>query len=212
MSSYADKFAGSDLARRAQCPSGGGASTCECAAPARGDARMLKREHCAVLVIGYGNTLRMDDGVGPAIVEQLAETFRGVTGAAFVTVHQLMPELAEELSGAKRAVFVDASVEKAAGKVAIRRVSVQDGCPASAPLGHHASPEGLLALCSGLYGRAPVAWSIGVGVSDLEVGDCLSPLVARAANRLCRRLAYRIREWCRTSDDCPLYKEGFHVC
>ena len=162
-------------------------------------------------MIGYGNTLRSDDGVGPAIVSQLAEVFCGVARAAFVTVHQLMPELAEELAGSRRAVFVDASVEKAPGKVAIRRVSAQDVGPAPAPLGHHASPEGLLALCTGLYGREPVTWSIGVGVSNLEVGDRLSPSVACAANRLCRRLAYRIREWCRTSDDCPLFKEGFHV-
>jgi Ni,Fe-hydrogenase maturation factor len=123
-----------------------------------------------------------------------------------------MPELAEELAGAERAVFVDASVEKPAGKVAIRRVSAQDGRSKSAPLGHFASPEGLLALCSGLYGRVPETWSIGVGVSSLAVGDGLTPLVARAANRLCRRLAFRIRQWCRTADDCPIYKEGFHVC
>ena len=185
-------------------PRGG---TCACGATEhRRDAGAT-----AVLVIGYGNTLRGDDGVGPAIAEQLAETFCGVGRAVFVTVHQLMPELAEELAGARRAVFVDASVEKAAGKVAIRRIRAQDSCFTPASLGHHATPEGLLALSSGLYGRAPVAWSIGVGVCNLEVGDVLSPLVARAANRLCRRLAYRIRQWCRTAEDCPLFKEGFHV-
>jgi hydrogenase maturation protease len=173
----------------------------------------MPREHrqdadaTAVLVIGYGNTLRSDDGVGPAIVSQLAETFRNQGGAqaAFVTVHQLTPELAEELAVAKRVLFVDASVEKAAGKVAIRRISAHDGGSGPAPVGHFASPEGLLALCSGLYGRAPLAWSIGVGVSNLEIGERLSPAVARAANRLCRRLTFRIRQWCRTSDDCSLY-------
>jgi hydrogenase maturation protease len=167
----------------------------------------------AVLVIGYGNTLRSDDGVGPAVVEHLAEESRGAPAVTFMAVHQLMPELAEDLSHYRRALFVDASVQIHAGKVAIQRVQAHDAQLASTkPLGHYASPEELLTLATRLYGRAPVAWSIGVGVSSLAVGERLSPVVARAANRLCRRLAYRIRQWCRTSEDCPIFKEDTHVC
>lgn len=167
----------------------------------------------AVLLIGYGNLLRSDDGVGPAIVSRLAAIFYDNPRGAFLAPHQLTPELAEDLAGAQRVVFVDATVELPAGEVGIRRLdgaSVQ--AAAVAPLGHHATPEALLALCYGLYGRAPCAWSIGVGVANLEVGDRLSPLVARAANRLCRRLAYRIRGWCRSSKTSFVNRKGSHVC
>jgi hydrogenase maturation protease len=110
----------------------------------------------------------------------------------------LTPELAEQIAGADRVVFVDASVEQGAGQIRIRRLAPEHA--ATSPLGHSASPEAILALAKALYHRAPRAWSIAVGVANLAVGDGLSPAVARAANRLCRRLAYRIRRWCRFSD------------
>jgi hydrogenase maturation protease len=170
----------------------------------------------AVLLIGYGNLLRSDDGVGPAIVSRLAAGFAGEGRCAFLTPHQLTPELAAEAAGAERVVFVDASVECAAGEVRVRRLDVAHagGMPtrASAPLGHSSSPEAILGICKALYDRAPRAWSIGVGVANLTVGDRLSPAVSRAANRLCRRLAYRIRRWCGNSEQFLTHKDGTHVC
>ena len=55
------------------------------------------------LVIGYGNTLRGDDGVGPLA----ADTIRGwgLEGVAAISITQLTPELAEPISAARLAVF-----------------------------------------------------------------------------------------------------------
>ncbi len=155
-----------------------------------------------VLLIGYGNLLRSDDGVGPAIVSRLAAVFFDNARCAFLTPHQLLPELAEQVAAAERVVFVDASVEQGAGEVRIRRLDPERAT--IAPVGHHASPESILALSKALYHRAPRAWSIAVGVANLAVGDRLSPAVARAANRLCRRLSYRIRFWCRSFTETPV--------
>ena len=151
-----------------------------------------------VLLVGYGNLLRSDDGVGPAIVSRLAGIFAGNPLCACLTAHQLTPELAEHVAGADRVVFIDASVEQGAGIVHIRRLAPEPA--AISPLGHAASPEAILALAKALYDRAPRAWSIAVGAANLAVGDRLSPAVARAANRLCRRLSYRIGRWCRFSE------------
>jgi hydrogenase maturation protease len=151
-----------------------------------------------VLFVGYGNLLRSDDGVGPAIVSRLAGIFAGNPLCACLTAHQLTPEIAEQVAGADRVVFIDASVEQGAGVVRIRRLAPEH--VATSPLGHAASPEAILALAKALYHRAPRAWSIAVGAANLAVGDRLSPPVARAANRLCRRLSFRIRRWCRFSD------------
>jgi hydrogenase maturation protease len=164
----------------------------------------------AVLLIGYGNLLRSDDGVGPAIVSRLAAIFAGDPRCACLMPHQLTPELAERVAGVERVVFVDASVEQEAGEVRIRRLCPEGGAAPS--LGHCASPEAILALSKALYHRAPRAWSIAVGVANLAVGDRLSPAVARAANRLCRRLSYRIRRWCRSFEKPLSHKDGTHVC
>ena len=159
-------------------------------------------QSAVVLLIGYGNLLRSDDGVGPAIVSRLAAIFAGEARCACLTPHQLTPELAERVAGVERVVFVDASVEQAAGEVRIRRLRAEGGMVS--PVGHCASPEAILALAKGLYDRAPRAWSIAVGVANLAVGDRLSPAVARAANRLCRRLSFRIRRWCRSFRETPV--------
>ncbi len=164
----------------------------------------------AVLLVGYGNLLRSDDGVGPAIVSRLAAIFAGDSRCACVTPHQLTPELSEQVACVDRVVFVDASVEQTAGEIQVRRLNPGHGT--LSPAGHYASPEEILALSKALYDRAPRARSIGVGVANLAVGDRLSPAVARAANRLCRRLSYRIRRWCRSSELPLSHKDGSHVC
>ncbi len=57
-------------------------------------------------MIGYGNTLRSDDGVGPRVAMAVASW--GWPGLKAIAVHQLTPELAEPLAAAELAIFVDA--------------------------------------------------------------------------------------------------------
>lgn len=151
----------------------------------------------AVLFIGYGNLLRSDDGVGPAIVSRLAASFFDNPHCATITAHQLTPELAVDVARAKRVVFVDASVDVPAGKARIRRVLPESR--SSLSLGHHLSPESIMALASAVFGGngggGPCAWAVAVGVANLNVGDRLSPPVSRTVGRLSRHLAHRIRRW-----------------
>ena len=59
-----------------------------------------------LLVIGYGNELRGDDGVGPAAARAVAGWNR--PGIVALDVHQLTPELADDVGQAGYVVFVDA--------------------------------------------------------------------------------------------------------
>ncbi len=59
------------------------------------------------LVIGIGNPTRSDDGAGHAVVFGLS---RLVPDGTYRAVHQLTPDLAEDLAEASLVVFVDASV------------------------------------------------------------------------------------------------------
>ena len=63
----------------------------------------------SLLVIGYGNTLRRDDGVGPKLADAVAAL--GLTGVRTLACALLTPELAEAVSQAQRVIFVDAAVD-----------------------------------------------------------------------------------------------------
>ncbi|MGF1587982.1 MAG: hydrogenase maturation protease [Pleurocapsa sp.] len=60
------------------------------------------------LVIGYGNTLRSDDGAGQSAANQIAAW--GLPNVRSLAVHQLTPELAEDIANADTVIFVDAVI------------------------------------------------------------------------------------------------------
>lgn len=126
-----------------------------------------------VLVIGYGNALRTDDGLGWHAAERLASDPR-LAGATVLRRHQLTPELAVDISAASFVVFVDAS-RAAAGALSVDPVET---APTTAiPWTHHVDPALLLALARDLYGRAPEAVAVSAGVASDAEGDRLSPLM-----------------------------------
>jgi hydrogenase maturation protease len=134
----------------------------------------------ALLVIGYGNPLRSDDGVG----WRAAERLRGGE-AEVVTVQQLTPELMEPISHARRIVFIDAGVEGRPGEIR-RRVVAADG---GGGFTHHGSPEALLAGARALYGSAPEAVLYTITGVSFEFGERLSPEVEAALERLISELS-----------------------
>lgn len=134
-----------------------------------------------VLVIGYGNTLRTDDGLGWYAAERLADDPR-LDGATVIGRHQLTPELALDVSRAGLVVFVDANVGSPAGTVTIEPVPRADD--RAAAWSHQFTPSSLVALAGELYGRAPEVILVSVGVASLEHGDTLSPTVEAALPRL----------------------------
>jgi hydrogenase maturation protease len=121
-----------------------------------------------LLVIGYGNELRGDDGAGPRVAREVAEWNRAdVCGVA---VPQLTPELAPLLADAERVVFVDAAAD---GSVGWRRLQPAIG---SAALGHTSDPSWLLELARELYGWMPAAWLTTIPAQNLDHGFTLSTI------------------------------------
>jgi hydrogenase maturation protease len=125
-----------------------------------------------VLVIGYGNDLRRDDGAGPAVARALARCRdpRIVAKA----VHQLTPELSQELAIAKAVVFVDAAQSK---KSVCCRTVAED--VARSPRGHTGDPAWLLGLTAAAFGCRPPSWFVGVPAEDFAFGFGLSARAAR---------------------------------
>jgi hydrogenase maturation protease len=143
-------------------------------APARGK----------ILVIGYGNTLRSDDGVGRRVA--MAVTLWELPGLESIAVHQLTPELAEPLAAADLAIFVDARLAGGEATVEIRPLgpSGSRGAP-----GHVSDPQSLLVLARAIYGRHPRTWLVTVPAVDLSLGEDLSSSAERGADEALARIA-----------------------
>ena len=130
-------------------------------------------EPAHLLVIGYGNTLRRDDGAGPWVAEAVAAL--DLPGVRTLVRHQLTPELADPIAAAGTVVFVDACAVATAA-VGWGRLAPADSAQI---LAHAANPATLLALARQLFGRAPEAWLLTVPASDFAFGEGLSPATQR---------------------------------
>ena len=135
-----------------------------------------------ILVIGFGNTLRQDDSVGPRVAERLAAL--NLHGVRTLVCEQLSPEHAAPIARARMTVFVDAV------RGAPRHVRLQPVAPgASGRLTTHAAvPATVLALAREVYGRTPRAWLAPVPVARLGFGSDLSITARRGVDDALRTI------------------------
>lgn len=143
-----------------------------------------------VLVLGYGNPLRSDDGIGWHVAVQL---FRANTSSdvQILPCHQLTPDLAENASFAENVIFIDCSRQGNPGDLCCQEVVSQAG-PAS--FTHDLSPAALLALAAELFGVCPKAWLFSVCGESFEAGEDLSPTVSSRVPELKALVRRRIEE------------------
>lgn len=143
-----------------------------------------------VLVIGYGNTLRWDDGAGVALAERIERVLlaRGVAVDCLIA-HQLTPEMSETIAGAsvEAVVFVDTRLVSGNGDGVLRAERL-DGMGNSPGMGHHLDPCTLLLLARELFGRVPPAWLVTVPGVDFQHGEGFSVLTRNALDSLPRLL------------------------
>ncbi len=143
------------------------------------------------LVIGIGNPLRGDDGVGWRLLAEL-EAAAPVTGRTLRRVQQLTPELAADLAAAERVLFVDAWLAPPGAGPRLREETAEAGGAHGGPAAagsHHLTPAALLAMASLLFGRRPPAAQLLVPAVVLDHGDDLSAATKAllpAARRLLR--------------------------
>jgi hydrogenase maturation protease len=123
-----------------------------------------------VLVYGYGNPGRGDDGLGPALalaLEQLAPP-----GTTVETGYQLSVEDAADLAEHEAVIFVDADVS---GPEPFRfdRVQPEAGFSFST---HSVAPGVLLALARDLFGKEVPGYTLGIRGYEFDgFRESLSP-------------------------------------
>jgi hydrogenase maturation protease len=131
-----------------------------------------------LLVIGYGNPLRSDDGFGPRVAEELRQLCLG-EDTEVIICQQLGPELAEAISRSRLVLFLDAARNAGPpgqlGITMVRASSDHDG-----PNTHHLTPAALLRCALTLYGTQPEAIILTASGESFDFGDSLSPSVAQS--------------------------------
>jgi len=145
-----------------------------------------------VLVAGYGNPLRSDDGVGWRIAEAVAE--RWGERICVLMGQQPIPEWAPELAVCDVAFLVDAATGPSS-RMRVRRLKLVDG--ERALDSHTFGPQQLLSLTRALYGHAPETNLLLLPIESVQFGESLSPTTARAAERALRFLDRQLTRWVR---------------
>jgi hydrogenase maturation protease len=132
------------------------------------------------LILGYGNTLRKDDGLGVYAALALASLTLPADVEA-CTYQQLSPELSPILAQMDHAIFIDAALISSGekpGTIKTRALQPRTSQPGS--ITHHFDPETLLAMAETLYGHAPEARLFSITAASFDLAEGLSPEVTAA--------------------------------
>ena len=124
-----------------------------------------------LLIIGYGNPDREDDGVAWHILRALTEKlgldapnsyedeFPDSGPVDFAFYLQLTPEMAEDISMYDHVCFVDAHTGNIPEPVRLVEVESQFQ---NSPFTHHLTPQSLMSMCETIYGKKPDAALLSV--------------------------------------------------
>jgi hydrogenase maturation protease len=141
-----------------------------------------------ILIIGYGNPLRRDDGIGYEAAQRLMELIHD-PHVVILARHQLTPDLIALISIADTVFFIDARRGDYPGEIY---------CEEVLPFGsggvftHHVSPAVLLESSRILYGTCPFAWLYTMCGAQFELGMEFSAAVQHALPRLVEQLLTQI--------------------
>jgi hydrogenase maturation protease len=126
-----------------------------------------------VLVVGYGNPLRSNGGVGWQVAVNLLRT-NTLTDVEVLPCHQLTPELVEHISRAETVLFIDCVRTGNPGEVSCEPFHAHAG---KASFTHDLTPSTLLALSSELFGVCPKALLLSIPGESYAPGEALSDVV-----------------------------------
>jgi hydrogenase maturation protease len=143
-----------------------------------------------VLVLGYGNPGRQDDGLGPAVAAGIERL--GWPNVTASDNYQLNIEDAIDVSEHDFVWFVDAA------KTGAEPYSVREVRPTAEIefTSHLVRPEAILAIARRCCGRSPPAFLLAVRGYDFEFVEELTPAAADNLRSALAMLTDRIRVLC----------------
>ncbi len=140
-------------------------------------------EPAGILIIGYGNPGRLDDGLGPALAEAVDKL--KLPGVSAEADYQLTVEDAADIAKYAVVVFADADV---AGPEPFRVKRIRPGAESLSFSTHSVEPRAVLTLARDLFHAEPEAYVMGIrGYAFNEFGERLSD---KAQANLAKAIAY----------------------
>jgi hydrogenase maturation protease len=148
---------------------------------------MSTHESPRVLVLGYGNPGRQDDGLGPAAAARIDNL--GLPNLTAFDNYQLNIEDAIDVAAHDIVWFVDAA------KVGPAPYAVYDVSPACKIefTSHIVRPEAILAIARQCYGGSPRAFVLAIRGYDFEFIESLTPAASDNLRAALAMLTDRIR-------------------
>lgn len=147
-----------------------------------------------ILILGYGNPGRGDDGLGPETVNRL-ETLRqhgllpSTSNLTLLTDFQLQVEHVLDMEGQDLCLFIDAHL-KAPLPFSFERV-YPEAVPSFST--HRVSPGTLLKVHEDLKGPSPPAFALGIPATAFDLGAPLSEEAQNALDEAFRWVEYLIK-------------------
>jgi len=146
-----------------------------------------------ILIIGYGNMDRQDDGVAWHILNNIGENF-GVsiinegyelinnTSAKLSIFYslQLLPEMAEFINQYDTVYFVDAHTGEYEEEILYSEIHPQ---ALNSPFTHHLTPEMLLSICLTIFNNYPRSYILSVKGHEFGFNHDLSNLTQALAEQ-----------------------------
>lgn len=119
----------------------------------------MNKPAAEVLIIGYGNPGRMDDGLGPAFADEAA--LLNLHGVTVESNYQLTVEDAHAVARHPVVIFADATGEENVEPFSFKRIEpARNSGPSFTS--HSVTPEEVLALSITLFGARTRAYVLGI--------------------------------------------------
>ena len=138
-----------------------------------------------ILVYGYGNPGREDDGLGSELVRRLEDWSKVINyqGLSFDSNYQLNIEDADAIAEKDLVIFVDASTEDIKDFILTEVTGERDVSFTT----HAASPGYIVKLCEELFNKKPEVYLLHIKGYCWEFREGLSP---QAESNLIKALQY----------------------
>lgn len=126
-----------------------------------------------ILVIGYGNPGRLDDGLGQRCIDLLENTSLNSQNITFLKDYQLNLDMSDDIANHDLTIFVDAcrvTIEPFSYKLITSKKNIGFST-------HSIAPEALLELTETIYGIATNAYVLAIRGYDFDgFGEHLSTM------------------------------------
>lgn len=157
----------------------------------------------SIVVLGMGNLLKSDDGVGIRAIERLQQDSRALPGVQFVDGGTLGLELLQYAWSCSHLLVIDAiDLGAASGTIASLTGEELNSMKGGATV-HDLGFADLLAAMRLVGSQPPVLRILGVQPGSTELATELSPQVAAALPELTRQALAQVLEWLREPSTTP---------